>query len=105
MMSWRDFEYGSYAVWRKTLACVMALLVMTWPAMADQRDARLDDLFTELRTSQSLGAALSVERQIWAIWSEVDGDAVPVPHFGAVLDLPAWRRFCLRWALSRGPAR
>lgn len=23
--------------------------------------------------------------------NEVDGDAVPVPHFGVVLDLPAWR--------------
>ncbi len=28
--------------------------------------------------------------------NDVDGDAVPVPHFGAVLDLPAWRRLADR---------
>lgn len=33
----------------------------------------------------------------------VDGTAVPIPHFGAVLDMPAWRALARRLGLSDIP--
>ena len=32
--------------------------------------------------------------------NDVDGDAVPIPHFGAVLDMPAWRALAERLRAS-----
>lgn len=57
-------------------AALVGLGACAFPASADQTDPRLHGLFSELKASDSLGSALSIERQIWAIWSEVDGDSV-----------------------------
>ena len=54
-----------------------AVLFVTAPAThADQTDPRLGDLFVQLKSSESLGSAMTVERQIWAIWSENERDEV-----------------------------
>jgi tetratricopeptide (TPR) repeat protein len=57
------------------VALVLALAGTTGgTALADQRDARLDDLFEQL---QSTGAdAQRVERTIWEIWSRSDSGLV-----------------------------
>ena len=45
-------------------------LVLNPPAMADQNDTRLDELFHKLKTANSLQKALPFEIQIWNIWME-----------------------------------
>jgi tetratricopeptide (TPR) repeat protein len=50
------------------LVVVVAVLGSEGPAMSDQEDARLGPLFAELAAAASPTEAMSVERQIWAIW-------------------------------------
>ena len=38
--------------------------------MADQNDPRLEVFFKDLKTSQSMKKASSIELQIWKIWME-----------------------------------
>jgi len=56
------------------LAVLLAIpvLLAAAPLAADQTDPRLDGLFAELRTTESAIAAANAEREIWAIWLEVD---------------------------------
>lgn len=61
-----------------TLAMALALALAGLSggaALADQRDARLDDLFEQLQ-SASAGAAQRAERSIWEIWSRSDSRLV-----------------------------
>ncbi len=46
------------------------------PAAADQRDSRLDALFSGLKSSADPRAAVAVEAQIWGIWGETGDPAV-----------------------------
>ena len=50
------------------LALITALTVP--PAVADQKDARLDGLFAALQEAQDALAAQPIEMQIWGIWYE-----------------------------------
>jgi tetratricopeptide (TPR) repeat protein len=61
--------------------CIIAFLAafllgppIATPAGADQKDPRLNTLFTELRTAPDPAAATQIESEIWMIWSET-GDA------------------------------
>ena len=76
MIGWRSLGSGM----RQARSLILAMLVgcVAWSAsvFADQTEARLGALFDELKSSVNLGSALSVERQIWAVWSEVDGEDV-----------------------------
>ncbi|NQW00431.1 MAG: hypothetical protein HQ483_12080 [Rhodospirillales bacterium] len=53
------------------------LLMVTWvcltagaglPAIADQNDPRLDQLFSRLLETETTEQAVPIERQIWSIW-------------------------------------
>lgn len=59
---------------RLILAALFAI-ALSAPVSADQTDIRLDPLFAELKTAASLTDALSVEREIWALWSRHGSDA------------------------------
>jgi tetratricopeptide (TPR) repeat protein len=54
-----------------TLAAVVVLGVVI-VGHADQTDGRLDSLFAELMVAPSGEVAAPIERQIWAIWGEID---------------------------------
>jgi len=45
-------------------------------AMAGQDDPRLNDLFAELKSSETMAEAAGVEVQIWRLWSLSNDDAV-----------------------------
>jgi tetratricopeptide (TPR) repeat protein len=47
-------------------------LIMGGPALSDQNDPRLDDLFERLAAAQSTGEAAAVEEHIWALWLDTD---------------------------------
>jgi len=50
---------------------IAACIVLAGPgARAGQDDPRLPALFDKLKTTQSIGEAQAVERQIWQIWLE-----------------------------------
>jgi tetratricopeptide (TPR) repeat protein len=55
------------------LAIAMLLFAYT-PANADQNDPKLDKLFAALQTSLSNASAASLEREIWAIWTQYPDD-------------------------------
>lgn len=50
------------------------------PALSDQNDPRLDELFTRLKQAQGLEQAAAAEKKIWEIWLET-----PEPEVGARL--------------------
>lgn len=52
------------------------MLLTSLPSVADQRDARLDDLFAKLqKPSENIPSKL-VEAQIWGIWLESESDTI-----------------------------
>lgn len=60
---------------RLVSACFLMLVLVAAlsplpPAMADQRDKRLPDLFKQLQIAQSPVEAMTIESVIWAIWAE-----------------------------------
>jgi tetratricopeptide (TPR) repeat protein len=61
-----------------TIACVALILGFTLasPAFADQTDARLGTLFDQLLVVDNGAEALKIERAIWNIWFEIDGDDI-----------------------------
>ena len=55
------------------LLAIIVLAIIVLPAsslLADQTDARLPALFTELRTTSEVEKAKIVAAEIWRIWSE-----------------------------------
>ena len=51
-------------------------LALASPARADQKDERLGPLFGQLLVVDNGTQALEIERAIWNIWFEIDGDKV-----------------------------
>ncbi len=53
---------------------ILALLFLALipPAMADQKDSRLDELFEQLKTAPNFEMAHVIELQIWHIWSKAN---------------------------------
>lgn len=51
-------------------AIALLLLIQAPPALADQNDERLNDLFLELKEAENAIQALPIEQQIWRIWYE-----------------------------------
>lgn len=58
------------------LSILVAGLLVTASASADQTDGRLDELFVKLRATGDPLQLAVVEREIWAIWSESGRDEV-----------------------------
>jgi tetratricopeptide (TPR) repeat protein len=58
--------------WRVPVALLALALIGALPAgaRADQRDARLDNLFARLQSTPSGNEAQAIEQRIWRIWSE-----------------------------------
>lgn len=52
------------------------ILLMALPGVADQRDARLDDLFAKLQKPSENIPSQFVEAQIWGIWLQNESDTV-----------------------------
>jgi tetratricopeptide (TPR) repeat protein len=77
------------AMTRTHILAVLALaatLLVAAPLAADQNDPRLDALFRELAGTDSEIAAVNAEREIWAIWLEVeDADAARATAHGVRL--------------------
>jgi tetratricopeptide (TPR) repeat protein len=48
----------------------LALALLALPALADQKDSRLDALFDKLKSASSDEEARAAEQQIWQIWIE-----------------------------------
>ena len=50
----------------------LTIVLLFWGSsiMADQNDPRLEVFFKDLKTSQSMKKASSIELQIWKIWME-----------------------------------
>ena len=63
---------------RMMQAILLALLtaVMAAPAVADQKDVRLEGLFETLQKVPDARAAQPIEIQIWDIWYENDDSAI-----------------------------
>jgi len=51
------------------IALVLAAILVTAPAPADQQDARLDGLFDRLQTARNQDEADIISEPIWAIWT------------------------------------
>jgi tetratricopeptide (TPR) repeat protein len=54
-----------------TVSFIIALIALAGPsAFADQKDPRLDKLFTQLKSVTSVEEAQPIEAQIWEIWMQ-----------------------------------
>ncbi|MCC6917678.1 MAG: hypothetical protein IT548_00655 [Alphaproteobacteria bacterium] len=51
-------------------ALLLAACAVVPPALADQKDPRLDELFKALSETKSERAATPIEEEIWRIWNE-----------------------------------
>ena len=60
----------------RVIALALLILLVAGPATADQKDARLPDLFKNLRGAASLETAQVIEVQIWHIWFQYDDNAI-----------------------------
>ncbi|MFO1349932.1 MAG: hypothetical protein U1F68_04315 [Gammaproteobacteria bacterium] len=52
---------------------IYLLVILSWSgfnAFADQKDARLDELFARLKASRDMVESRALETQIWEIWSD-----------------------------------
>jgi tetratricopeptide (TPR) repeat protein len=56
-------------LWRKAVWSASMLGLLMSPALADQNDPRLDELFAELQVADRLEAR-QLEQRIWGIWNE-----------------------------------
>ena len=68
----------------RTLLALPILCGLLWPApaLADQRDPRLGQLFAQLKAMSEPMQAIFTEQQIWAIWLEPPDEASG-PHMEA----------------------
>ena len=69
---------GNMAVMKAVLTAFAVALVisLTEPTMADQKDARLDELFAELHATNDPLQAQRIQRTIWAVWTESGSETV-----------------------------
>jgi tetratricopeptide (TPR) repeat protein len=65
-------------MWRRPTLVLFLLsaLAVSLPAVADQKDPRLEPLFTALKTAPTAEDAASIEERIWAIWGKSSDAAV-----------------------------
>ena len=73
---------GRALLMRSPLPGARGLMALLWamamalggvgPALADQQDERLEDLFARLQTTTSRAEAQVAQQQIWQIWIEAD---------------------------------
>jgi tetratricopeptide (TPR) repeat protein len=83
---WEMSVQGSWQVNQRTLfggmrtlraiCLICGLSGLVTPALPDQTDPRLNDLFAHLKDVSGPAEAAPVEQQIWAIWLEVSDPAV-----------------------------
>ncbi len=59
----------------RAIALICGLLGLVAPALADQRDPRLNGLFAQLKGFSGPAEAAPATRQIWAIWLEASDRA------------------------------
>jgi tetratricopeptide (TPR) repeat protein len=60
-----------------TASLIVAVIVLAAsPAVADQKDPRLDQLFVQLKSAASVETAGSIEAEIWDIWMQSGDDKV-----------------------------
>ena len=59
----------------RAIALICGLFGLVAPALADQRDPRLDGLFARLKEVSRPGEAGLIEQRIWAIWLEISDRA------------------------------
>ncbi len=64
-------------------SCVI-FLIQPPPVQADQNDTRLEELFHNLKTSDSLQKASLFENQIWQIWMEHQNPKVQISLFKGI---------------------
>jgi tetratricopeptide (TPR) repeat protein len=57
-------------------ALALALTAEGGPAVSDQNDGRLDQLFARLATAATAAEAAGVEHEIWTVWLEARDEAV-----------------------------
>ena len=65
--------------WKVSLILAVALAVIVpagLPAIADQKDPRLDKLFIQLKDPATVETARSIEAEIWGIWMQSGDDKV-----------------------------
>lgn len=60
----------------RVIALGFLALLVSGPAVADQKDARLPDLFKNLLGAPGLETAKVIEVQIWHIWFQYDDSAI-----------------------------
>ncbi len=61
--------------WLQIFCLICGLVAFARQSLADQSDARLNDLFAQLKVSEGI-EAISAEQQIWAIWLETPDEKV-----------------------------
>ena len=75
-MSFGEIFGRRCAVVKSTCVALIFGLTLASPAFGDQKDERLGPLFDQLRVVDNGTQALEIERAIWNIWFEIDGDKV-----------------------------
>ncbi|MGI9413525.1 MAG: tetratricopeptide repeat protein [Hyphomicrobiales bacterium] len=71
----------------RALCLICGLLAPAGSVLADQKDPRLDGLFASLKDVPGPGAAVAVERQIWAIWLETGEEDVAALLEAGIADM------------------
>ena len=59
-----------------TAFAVALVISLTGPAVADQKDVRLDELFAELHAIGDPLRALRIQQTIWGVWTESGSETV-----------------------------
>ena len=77
---------------RLTYICAL-LVYLSGPALADQSDPRLPQLFDALSTAEHREDAWRAEARIWTIWLEYSGDERVVRSMQDGLDAMGGQRF------------
>lgn len=75
-MSFSEFFGRRCTIVKSTYVVLIFGLTLASPAFGDQKDMRLGPLFDQLLAADNGAQALELERTIWNIWFEIDGDKV-----------------------------
>jgi|TARA_B110000483_G_scaffold44650_1_gene55779 tetratricopeptide (TPR) repeat protein len=76
--------------------CGLISALTAFPAVADQNDPKLDELFAQLRVAESTKKASGIEAEIWATWA-YSGDELVDLHMS--LGMKAMHAGALRLSL------